>query len=191
MQHVLNRKKWRNHLYIQCMLPLPWRAKLSSDASSFSLIILEMFLQLHGGPLGVNWVDIIWKATHCLHNVPQLTLHVRTQTKHVIKEIVYTSSSTGMSRGINTGGYRNCFAVWRSRWEHWPALSIARQPPRFFLSGWESKLTNWGRRATLRWPKNPMVTLSKLQHSSVESLPEGQPSHAAIHQSSQYGRVAW
>ncbi|KAG2469093.1 TC1A transposase, partial [Polypterus senegalus] len=56
-----------------------------------------------------------------------------------------------------------------------------------------SKLSNWGRRALVREvTKNPMVTLSELQRSSVE---RGEPSRrttisAAIHQSGLYGRAA-
>ena len=71
------------------------------------------------------------------------------------------------------------------------------EPPGLFLelagrSGW-SKLSDRGRRALVREvTKNPMVTLSELQHSSVE---RGEPSRkttisAAIHQSGLYGRVA-
>uniref|UniRef100_A0A8C4TE12 Transposase Tc1-like domain-containing protein n=1 Tax=Erpetoichthys calabaricus TaxID=27687 RepID=A0A8C4TE12_ERPCA len=56
-----------------------------------------------------------------------------------------------------------------------------------------SKLSDRGRRALVREvTKNPMVTLSELQRSSVE---RGEPSRrttisAAIHQSGLYGRVA-
>ncbi|KAG2462686.1 TCB1 transposase, partial [Polypterus senegalus] len=58
---------------------------------------------------------------------------------------------------------------------------------------WPSKLRDRGRRALVREvTKNPMVTLSKLQRSSVE---RGEASRrtiisAAIHQSGLYGRVA-
>ncbi|KAG2459991.1 TCB1 transposase, partial [Polypterus senegalus] len=60
-------------------------------------------------------------------------------------------------------------------------------------AGRPSKLSDWGRRALVRdVTKNPMVTLSELQRSSVE---RGEPSRrttisAAIHQSGLYGRVA-
>ncbi|KAG2458240.1 TCB1 transposase, partial [Polypterus senegalus] len=58
---------------------------------------------------------------------------------------------------------------------------------------WPSKLSNRGRRALVREvTKNPMVTLSEFQRSSVE---KGEPSRrttisAAIHQLGLYGRVA-
>ncbi|KAG2457585.1 TCB1 transposase, partial [Polypterus senegalus] len=60
-------------------------------------------------------------------------------------------------------------------------------------AGWLSKLSDRGTRALVREvTKNPMVTLSELQRSSVE---RGEPSRrttisAAIHQSGLYGRVA-
>ena len=55
------------------------------------------------------------------------------------------------------------------------------------------KLSNWGRMALVReMAKNPMVTLTELHSSSVET---GAPSRrttisAAIHKSGLYGRVA-
>ncbi|KAG2459227.1 TCB1 transposase, partial [Polypterus senegalus] len=60
-------------------------------------------------------------------------------------------------------------------------------------AGWPSKLSDQGRRALVREvTKNPIVTLSELQRSSVE---RGEPSRrttisAAIHQSGLYGSVA-
>ncbi|KAG2466509.1 TCB1 transposase, partial [Polypterus senegalus] len=60
-------------------------------------------------------------------------------------------------------------------------------------AGRPSKLSDWGRRVLVREvTKNPMVTLSELQRSSVE---RGEPSRrttisAAIHQSGVYGRMA-
>ncbi|KAG2465666.1 TCB1 transposase, partial [Polypterus senegalus] len=72
----------------------------------------------------------------------------------------------------------------------WKKFETTRTLPR---AGPPSKLSNWGRRALVREvTKNPMVTLSKLQRSSVE---RGEPSRrttisAAIHQSGLYGRVA-
>ncbi|KAG2468594.1 TCB1 transposase, partial [Polypterus senegalus] len=60
-------------------------------------------------------------------------------------------------------------------------------------AGWPSKLSDRGRRALVREvTKNPMVTLSELQRSSVE---RGEPYRrttisAAIHQLGLYGRVA-
>ena len=72
----------------------------------------------------------------------------------------------------------------------WKKFGTTRTFPR---AGRPSKLSYWGRRALVRVvTKNPMVTLSKLQRSSVEN---GEPSRrttisAAIHQSGLYGRVA-
>uniref|UniRef100_A0AAZ3SUY4 Transposase Tc1-like domain-containing protein n=1 Tax=Oncorhynchus tshawytscha TaxID=74940 RepID=A0AAZ3SUY4_ONCTS len=56
-----------------------------------------------------------------------------------------------------------------------------------------AKLTNWGRRALVREvTKNPMVTLTELQSSSVEmgELSRRTTISAALHQSGLYGRVA-
>ncbi|KAG2455796.1 TCB1 transposase, partial [Polypterus senegalus] len=72
----------------------------------------------------------------------------------------------------------------------WKKFKTTRTLPR---AGWPSKLNDQGRRALVREvTKNPMVTLSDLQRSSVE---RGEPSRrtttsAAIHQSGLYGRVA-
>ncbi|KAG2465303.1 TCB1 transposase, partial [Polypterus senegalus] len=67
----------------------------------------------------------------------------------------------------------------------WKKFETTRTLPR---DGWPSKLSDRGTRAF----KNPMVTLSELQRSSVE---RGEPSRSsaistAIHQSGLYGRVA-
>ncbi|KAG2465062.1 TCB1 transposase, partial [Polypterus senegalus] len=72
----------------------------------------------------------------------------------------------------------------------WKKFETTRILPR---AGRPSKLSDRGRRALVRKvTKNPMVTLSELQRSSVE---RGEPSRrrtisAAIHQSGLYGRVA-
>ena len=72
----------------------------------------------------------------------------------------------------------------------WKKFGTTRTLPR---AGRPSKLSDRGRRALVREvTKNPMVTLSELQRSSVE---RGEPSRrttisAAIHQSGLYGRVA-
>ncbi|KAG2468920.1 TCB1 transposase, partial [Polypterus senegalus] len=72
----------------------------------------------------------------------------------------------------------------------WKKFETTRTLPR---AGRPSKLSDRGRRALVReTTKNPMVTLSELQRSSVE---RGEPSRrttisAAIHQSDLYGRVA-
>ncbi|KAG2457325.1 TCB1 transposase, partial [Polypterus senegalus] len=72
----------------------------------------------------------------------------------------------------------------------WKKFETTRTLPR---AGRPSKLSDRGKRALVREvTKNPMVTLSELQRSSVE---RGEPSRrttisAAIHQSGLYGRVA-
>ena len=72
----------------------------------------------------------------------------------------------------------------------WKKFGTTRTLPR---AGRPSKLSDRGRRALVREvTNNPMVTLSELQHSSVE---RGEPSRrttisAAIHQSGLYSRVA-
>ncbi|KAG2466903.1 TCB1 transposase, partial [Polypterus senegalus] len=72
----------------------------------------------------------------------------------------------------------------------WKKFETTRTLPR---AGWPSKLSDRGRRALVREvTKNPMVTLSELQRSSVE---RGEPSRrttisAVIHKSGLYDRVA-
>uniref|UniRef100_A0AAR2JP33 Transposase Tc1-like domain-containing protein n=4 Tax=Pygocentrus nattereri TaxID=42514 RepID=A0AAR2JP33_PYGNA len=72
----------------------------------------------------------------------------------------------------------------------WKKFGTTRTLPR---AGRPSKLSDRGRRALVREvTKNPMITLSELQRSSVE---RGEPCRrttisAAIHQSGLYGRVA-
>ena len=72
----------------------------------------------------------------------------------------------------------------------WKKFRTTRTLPR---AGQPSKLSDGGRRALVREvTKNPIVTLSELQRSSVE---RGEPSRrttipTAIHQSGLYGRVA-
>lgn len=72
----------------------------------------------------------------------------------------------------------------------WKKFGTTRTLPR---AGRPAKLSNWGRRASVREvTKNPMVTLTELQRSCVEM---GQSSRrttitAALHRSGLYGRVA-
>ena len=57
-------------------------------------------------------------------------------------------------------------------------------------AGRPAKLSNWGRRALVREvTKNPLVTLTELQSSSVEMvvLLEGSPISVALHHSGLYG----
>ena len=71
----------------------------------------------------------------------------------------------------------------------WKKFGITKTLPR---AGHPAKLSNWGRRAMVRKvTKNPMVTLTELQMSSVEMR---EPSRritisAALHQSGLYGRA--
>ena len=72
----------------------------------------------------------------------------------------------------------------------WKKFGATKTIPR---DGRQAKLSNRGRRALVREvTKNPMVTLTELQSSSVEMivLLEGSPISAAFHQSGLYGRVA-
>uniref|UniRef100_A0A8C4XCX6 Transposase Tc1-like domain-containing protein n=1 Tax=Erpetoichthys calabaricus TaxID=27687 RepID=A0A8C4XCX6_ERPCA len=102
-----------------------------------------------------------------------------------------------VSRHKSEEGYRNISAALKV-----PMSTVAyiiRKWKKFETSktlsraGRPSKLSDQGRRALVREvTKNPMVTLSELQRSSVE---RGEPSRrttisAAIHQSGLYGRVA-
>jgi hypothetical protein len=72
----------------------------------------------------------------------------------------------------------------------WKKFETTKSLPR---AGRPAKLSNWGRRALVREViKNPMVTQTELQRSSVEM---GEPSRrttisAALQQSGLYGRVA-
>ncbi|XP_071210367.1 uncharacterized protein [Salvelinus alpinus] len=71
----------------------------------------------------------------------------------------------------------------------WKKFGTTKTLPR---AGRPTKLSNLGRRALVREvTKNPMVTLTKLQSSSVEMLVllEGFPISAALHQSGLYGTV--
>ena len=93
-------------------------------------------------------------------------------------------------RNKSREGYRNIssalkvpMSIVASIIRKWKKLGTTRTLPR---AGRPSKLSNRGRRALVREvTKNPMVTLTELQHSSVE---RGEPSRrttisAAIHHS--------
>ncbi|KAG2464594.1 TC1A transposase, partial [Polypterus senegalus] len=102
-----------------------------------------------------------------------------------------------VSRHKSGEGYREIFAALKVPMS--TVASIIRKWTKFKTTwtlsraGRPSKLSDRGRRALVREvTKNPMVTLSELQRSSVE---RGEPSRrttisAAIHQSGLYGRVA-
>ncbi|KAG2457243.1 TC1A transposase, partial [Polypterus senegalus] len=102
-----------------------------------------------------------------------------------------------VSRHKSGEGYRKISAALKvpkstvaSITRKWKKFETTRTVPR---AGRPSKLSNLGIMALVREvTKNPMVTLSELQRSSVE---RGEPSRrttisAAIHQSGLYGRVA-
>ncbi|KAG2468483.1 TC1A transposase, partial [Polypterus senegalus] len=102
-----------------------------------------------------------------------------------------------VSRHKSGEGYRKIFAALKvpmssvaSIISKWKKFETTRTLPR---AGRQSKLSDRGRRALVKEvTKNPMVTLSELQRSSVE---RGEPSRrttisAAIPQSGLYGRVA-
>ena len=102
-----------------------------------------------------------------------------------------------MSRHRSGEGYQNISAALKvpkntvaSIILKWEKFGTTKTLPR---AGRPAKLSNRGRRALVREvTKNPMVTLTELQSSSVEmaALLEGSPISAALHQSGLYGRVA-
>ncbi|KAG2462615.1 TCB1 transposase, partial [Polypterus senegalus] len=113
------------------------------------------------------------------------------------KELSVDLRGRMVSRHKSGEGYRKMSAALKvpvstvaSIIHKWKKFETTRTLPR---AGRPSKLSNWRRRALVREvTKNPMVTLSELQRSSVE---RGEPSRrttisAAIHQSGLYGRVA-
>ncbi|KAG2462834.1 TC1A transposase, partial [Polypterus senegalus] len=113
------------------------------------------------------------------------------------KELTVDLRDRIVSRHKSGEGYRKSSAALKvpmstvaSIIRKWKKFETTRTLPR---AGRPSKLSDQGRRALVREvTKNPMVTLSELQRSSVE---RGEPSRrttisAAIHQSGLYGRVA-
>ena len=128
-----------------------------------------------------NWLDITWKrhSYTCLYKVPQLTVHVREKTKPWGRRNCPYSSETGLCRGTDLGKGTNIFL---------PALKVPKNTMSSIILKWKkfgttktllrdgcpAQLSNWGRRALVReMTKNPMVTLTELQSSSVEM---GEPS---------------
>ncbi|KAG2456329.1 TCB1 transposase, partial [Polypterus senegalus] len=114
-----------------------------------------------------------------------------------LKELSVDLQDRIVSRHKSGEGYRKIPAALKvpmstvaSIIHKWKKFETTRTLPR---AGRPSKLSDRGRRALVReMTKNPMVTLSELQRSSVE---RGEPSRrttisAAIHQSGLYGRVA-
>ncbi|KAG2468484.1 TCB1 transposase, partial [Polypterus senegalus] len=114
-----------------------------------------------------------------------------------LKELSVDLQDRIVSRHKSGEGYRKISAALKvpmstvaSIIHKWKKFETTRTLPR---AGRPSKLSDRGRRALVREvTKNPMVTLSELQRSSVG---RGEPSRrttisAAIHQSGLYGRVA-
>jgi hypothetical protein len=138
----------------------------------FTLIILEMFLQLDWSPPVVNSIDLTWfeKAHTCLYKVPQLTVHVRAKTKTWGQRNCPYSSETGLCRGTDLGkGTKTFLQHWRSpRTQCPPSFLNGRslKTPRLILeprAGRPPKLSNRGRWALVREvTKNLMVTLTEL-----------------------------
>ena len=70
-------------MYVTNKIWFDLRLNIELRCILFSLIIVEMFLQLDWSPPLVNSINWIWfgKAHTCLYKVPQLTVHVRAKTK--------------------------------------------------------------------------------------------------------------
>ena len=160
------------------------KLKIELRCILFPLIILEMFLQLNWSPPVVNSVDWTWfgKAHTCLYKVPQLTVHVRAQTKHEIKGIVCRPPRQDcLEEQIWGKGTEKFLLLWRSQWAQWPPSSVngrSSEPPGLFLE--LAGRLNWaigGEGPLVREvTKNPMVTVSSSVPLWRENLPEGQPS---------------
>jgi hypothetical protein len=130
----------------------------------FSLINLEMFLQLDWSPLVVNSIDLTWfgKAHTWQYKVLQLTVHVRAKAKPWGWRNCPYSSETGLWRGTDLGkGTKKCLQHWKSPKAQWPPsfLKQKKSGPTKNLSraGRPAKLSNRGRRALVR-EVNKMVT---------------------------------
>ena len=116
-----------------------------------------------------------------------LTVHVRAKkTSHEVEGIVLRAPRQDCVKAPIWGRVpRNVCIILK-----WKKFGTTKTLPR---AGRPAKLSNRGRRALVREvTKNPMVTLTELQSSSVEM---GEPSRrttisAALHQSGLYGRVA-
>ncbi|KAL0183511.1 hypothetical protein M9458_019207, partial [Cirrhinus mrigala] len=149
----------------------------------FSLIILNMFLQLDWSPPVVNSVAVnsACQSTNQAMQSKELSLDLRDRI---------------VSRHKSGEGYRKISAALKipmitvaSIIHKWKKFRTTRTLPR---AGHPAKLSNWGRRALVREvTKNQIVTLKELQHFSVE---RGEPFRktaisAALYQSGLYGRV--
>ena len=130
-----------------------------------------------------NWLDMIWTAHTCLYKVPQLTEHVRANTKPWHQRNCPYSSETGLCWGTDQGkGTKNYMQHWRSPRTQWPPsflIGKSLEPPRLFLElvGPARAIVGVGPWSE-RWPR---TRWSLWQSSRVplwrwENLPEGQPS---------------
>ena len=150
--------------------------------------ILFPLIILNWSPPVVNSVDWTWfgKAHTCLYKVSQLTKPTKPTMKWNQLSSKPSMKWKELSWGTNLGKEGTVASIiWK-----WKKFGSTRTLPR---AGRPSKLSDRGRRALVREvTKNPMVTLSELQRSSVE---RGEPSRrttisAAIHQSGLYGKMA-
>ena len=136
----------------------------------FPLIIPEMFLQLHCCPPVVNSIDWTWfrKTPTCRYKVPQLTVHVRPNTKPMrSKELSVELRDRIVWRNRSGEGYQNISAALKVNKNtvafiilKWKLFGTTKTLPR---AGRPAKLSNRGRNALVREvTKNPMVTVTEL-----------------------------
>ena len=145
----------------------------------FPLILLEMFLQLNWSPPVINSIDWTWLgiANTCLYKVPQLTVHVRANSKPWGQRNYLQTSETGLCQDIDLeNGTEKSLLLSRSQRAQWPPSFVngrCLKPPSIFLdlaSGHPAKLSNQGRRALAREvSRNLRVTLTELQPILVHS----------------------
>ena len=169
-----------------------WDSKLSSGASCFPLIILEMFLPLDWSPPVVNSIDWTWfgKAHTCLYKLPQLTVHVRAKTKPWGWWNCQESAETRLCRGtyLEKGTKKCCSIEWplsflnEKWWRHQD--SSKSWPPGYTEQSGEKGLGQGGDQEPDGHWQSCRVPLWRL-----ENLPEGQPS--LQHSNNQAFMVEW
>ena len=143
----------------------------------------------------MTWLGI---ANTCLYKVPQLTVHVRANSKPWGQRSYLQTSETGLCQGIDLEkGREKSLQLYRSQRAQWPPSFVngrSLEPPRIFLD--LAARPNWaiGEDGPWRWgvSRTPRVTLTERQHIFVET---GEPFRrstiqATLHQSGLYGRVA-
>ena len=152
----------------------------------FPLILLEMFLQLNWSPPVINSIDWTWLgiANTCLYKVPQLTVHVRANSKPWGQRNYLQTSETGLCQGIDLEkGTEKSLQLYRSQRAQWPPSFVngrSLEPPRIFLD--LAARPNWAIGEDGPWPGRWAGTRGSLwQSSSVslwrwENLSEDQPS---------------